>query len=151
MRRFDQPPQAGIRYRNRIGAYAVITGSRGILLTYEAIGEGEWQLPGGGVDPGESPVRALAREAVEETGWRIAVGPRLTAYQRFSEMEGYGFHARKVCLIHVARAVMRIGEPTEPHHVAAWLPVDGALDLLTNAGDRDALCLAIRLGLVSPG
>ncbi|SRR5712691_10308325 len=29
-----------------------------------------WEIPAGGVDPGETPERAAEREAIEETGWR---------------------------------------------------------------------------------
>ena len=46
---------------------AVITNGTGILLQRRA-DSGEWDLPGGAIDPGESPAQALVREAREETG-----------------------------------------------------------------------------------
>ena len=64
------------RRRQRIAAYAVVHSSRGLLLVqYTAATRfsGLWGLPGGGVDPGESPEEALHRELWEETGQRIEI------------------------------------------------------------------------------
>ena len=36
---------------------------------------GMWSLPGGHVEPGESVTAAVLREVLEETGWRIELGP----------------------------------------------------------------------------
>lgn len=38
---------------------------------------GLWSIPGGRVEPGESPEQAARREVWEETGARVAIGPLL--------------------------------------------------------------------------
>ncbi len=148
MRRIGEPFRQK-PYRDRIGAYAVISGAgahaRGILLVDQ---EGELQLPGGGIDPGESPLRALHREVGEETGWRIAAPRRLGAFQRFAWLPDYGFWARKVQLVFIARAVRAKGPPLEPGHLPVWLAPAQAARRLDIAGDREMVRLAMAAGLV---
>lgn len=40
-----------------------------------------WVLPGGGIDPGESPEEALVREIHEETGYRVKILRKCACYQ----------------------------------------------------------------------
>ncbi len=137
MRRFGEPPESGRSYTLRTGAYAILPLADGLLLTHQDAPEPEVQLPGGGVDPGESPIQALIREVYEETGWRIASPRRLGAYRRFTYMPEYELWAEKLCLIYMAAPVIRYGDPLEPGHTALCMDVDEALNTLANSGDRD--------------
>lgn len=42
-----------------------------VLLIKEDYGERRWSLPGGTVEPGESPIDAAVREALEEIGCEV--------------------------------------------------------------------------------
>lgn len=139
MERFGKPPERGQIYRDRPGAYAIITGARGMLVTEQRsayVPEPEIQLPGGGIDPGENPAQALHREALEETGWRVADLCRLTAYQRYVYMPEYDLWARKICHIYTARATLCHGAPREAGHRALWLSPREAVPQLVSEGDR---------------
>lgn len=64
-------PGDQIRRHQRVAAYALVVSPRGILGTVNSSSTpapGAWTLPGGGVDPGESPAAAVLREIYEETG-----------------------------------------------------------------------------------
>ena len=62
------PPPGGV-VRRRLAVRAVIF-RRGFLLMIRSQVNGDWKFPGGGVNPGELPDRALVREVAEETGYR---------------------------------------------------------------------------------
>lgn len=74
------PDEVGEAHQ-RVAAYAVVTSERGILLTQfntQTHVSGEWGLPGGGLDTGESPVEGVLREVWEETGQDIDLGELVT-------------------------------------------------------------------------
>lgn len=47
---------------------ALIRDAEGRILLMRRSDDGQWDLPGGAIDPGEAPAQALVREVWEETG-----------------------------------------------------------------------------------
>lgn len=81
---------------------------------------GRWELPGGGVEPGESDAAALARECREELDVAVAVGERLGP-----EVALDGDRALRV---YVCALITEHEEPAAREHAALrWVP-PGELD-----------------------
>jgi len=128
----------------RIAAYAVIRRGDEVLLT--RIGPkghhtGSWTLPGGGIDHGEAPARALAREVAEECGITCEVGELLdvhdvhfTGTAPSGRVEDYhGVHLIFAATV-PAGAVPHVVEVDGTTDDVAWVPVadieSGAVDVL---------------------
>lgn len=60
--------------RTRVIAQGLALDGTGRVLVCELTYKLEWDLPGGVVDPGESPAAALSREVHEELGVAVPVG-----------------------------------------------------------------------------
>ena len=116
----------------RVAAYAFVTSSRGVLMTQfsdRTNAQGQWGLPGGGIEAHEAPVRAVVREAWEESGQVIEVSE--LALVHTSHWIGRAPTGRLEDF-HAVRLVYRASchAPTEPvvHDVggttaaAAWVP-----------------------------
>ena len=136
IRRVGQPPKPNKTYRLRPGAYAILPLKGRFLMTAQTEPVFDIQLPGGGIDLGESPMQALHREVLEEVGWRIARPRRLGAFRRFVYMPEYDMWAEKLCHVYVAHPVRQIREPLEPDHITLVLSASEAVAALGNDGDR---------------
>lgn len=137
--RVGSPPRPDRRYRLRPGAYGLLLAGDRMLLTLQHAPEPEFQLPGGGIDPGEGPVAALHREVFEETGWRISTPRRIGAYRLFRYMPEYDLWAEKLCSVWLARPVMRLGPPSEAGHSAVWLPLSKGVASIVDPGAQSVI------------
>jgi len=136
----------------RLAAYAVVRSSRGVLMTELSArtnAAGLWNLPGGGLDPGEDPSDAVVREVHEETGQHVVRVELLTVMTRHwvgrapnGRVED--FHA--VRLFHTAHCL----EPTDPvvldvggsTSAARWMPETELTSLPLASSVPEALAVA---------
>ncbi len=110
------PTRSDLRIRRAARAVVLAPPSDVLLVRFEFPIGTRWALPGGGIDPGETPIEALRRELVEEVGLVDAeIGPHIwTREHRIPFVNGQwdGQHEQ----IHV----VRVQERFEPRPTLDW-------------------------------
>jgi len=99
------------------------------LLLMRRSDNGQWGLPGGYVEPGESVVEAASREVYEETGVRIEVGRLVGVYsdparQVIEYADGNRVQAVNLCF---EATCVGTGTPTTPEETleTGYFEADG--------------------------
>ena len=95
----------------RLGCSAVIFDEHGRIFLTRRTDNGQWCLPGGGMDAGESVAEACEREVWEETGLRVRVKRLVGVYSHSDQLVVYpdGNKAHIVALHFEAEVIS--GEP----------------------------------------
>src|SRR5215218_6616462 len=110
-----------------LGAAAVVIHDGRVVLIRrgKAPSAGEWSIPGGAVELGESVEEALRREVREETGLEIVVGRFLEVFERVERDADGAVRFHFVVLDYAATAIggtLRAGDDAAD---AAWVaPAD---------------------------
>lgn len=122
-------PEPGRTYADRPAAFVVVEhqGKIAVVRVAFAGGGGRLDLPGGGLDPGETAAQAAVRECGEEAGLRVAVDePLVRADHFFVNEEGRDNNTRGVFF--AGRLVASAPElKTEDDHTLEWMAPHEAL------------------------
>lgn len=118
---------------SRTACRAIIVEDGKLLLSYETV-TGQWMIPGGGIDPGESERDCCIREVAEETGILVKPGDCLL------ELDEYYEDWKFVSLYFVCRPV-----GTTARHLTdrerevgmepRWLPIREAKEIFSRHQD----------------
>ncbi len=82
-------PRLGKQGKVRLGTSAIIFDSKGKFLLTKRSDNGQWCLPGGAVESGESLAEACEREVLEETGLSVRVKRLVGVYSHPDQLVVY--------------------------------------------------------------
>ena len=139
-------PAPGCAYPDRPAAFAIVERDGRIAVACVSFegGGGRLDLPGGGLDPGETPAAAAERECGEEVGLKIAVEDEVArANHYFTNEDDSRVNTRGVFF--AARVLAEAPElKIEADHALEWMTPQEALVALDRPSHVWALAMWLR-------
>lgn len=111
---------AHVDYQDRPGAYAFLRDDGGHALAVVETPSGLF-LPGGGLDPGESPEIGLARELREEIGYELITSEFVVTAEQFHRSDFYQAYFRKIGSFYRVTARAPAVETLQAEHKLIWM------------------------------
>ncbi len=110
----------------RVGVAAVVWRAGRVLLIQrnQPPKSGEWSLPGGSLELGETLAAGAAREVLEETGCVVTVGPVITAAELIDRDDGGAVRFHYVLVDLVATWVSGEAHAATDAGAVAWATLD---------------------------
>lgn len=151
LRLADVELPSGIRFEHhvvrtpRAAAAAVVRDpDRGVLLIYRhrfITEKWGWEVPAGGLDPGETPEQAARRETIEEAGWEPGPLRLIGTYYPTNGLCDQAFH------VLTATGAHHVGEPSSRDETdrVAWMPEDEVKELIRGSEIHDGFSLTALL------
>jgi len=112
-----------------VGAVVVHDGRLLLIRRGRGPAAGQWSVPGGRVEWGETLARAVEREVAEETGLSVRCGPFLGWVERMGQGHHYVIMDFRAEVVGGTGVAPRAGDDAAE---AAWIPLDEvhAVDLV---------------------
>jgi 8-oxo-dGTP pyrophosphatase MutT (NUDIX family) len=129
-----------VRHPRAAVSAVVFDSARGVLMLWRhrfITDTWGWEVPAGGIDDGETPEDAAAREALEETGWRPGPLRALGAYYPSNGRSDERFH------VFVAEGAEYEGEPSDTSEAEriAWVSLAELREHIAAGRVRDGFSL----------
>jgi 8-oxo-dGTP diphosphatase len=130
----------------RIRCKGLIVENNSVLLVeYDENGI-HYNLPGGGLEPGETILEGVAREVLEETTTQVDVGPLALIYEfnphkqsgDYNVNEKHGLHLIFKCTLK-NNSIPRLPQNPDPHQTGVkWVPLEelNSILLIPNINKR---------------
>jgi 8-oxo-dGTP diphosphatase len=133
--------ESGAAYPTRRGAHGIACNGDGMIALSRIVradGGIEYDLPGGGVDPGEADEAAMVREFMEETGLPVRAGRFVTRVKQYwrtdrAETRNADFQIFEVAVAGPA------SQPSEPGHSLVWMALQDAIKSVRHEAHAYAL------------
>ncbi|MFD1738140.1 NUDIX hydrolase [Bacillus salitolerans] len=136
--------EEGKQYITRPGAYCVIFNRHKDKIAIIETNNGHYFLPGGGIENNETHKECLKREALEEMGMEIKIGPFIGCARRYF----YSTNEEKYYLseghFYFCEMVKKIDRPTEEDHSLVWMELNEVIKNLVHEHQSWAVSEALK-------
>ena len=151
IREYYQDPNTPTAHDVLPAAFAAVRNSAGELLLVRRIDDGNWELPGGRIEVGESASHTVAREVAEESGITIELTGLAGVYSDPTHVlvdPNDTIHQQLALCFHAVPTPHSDGDPPRPDDIetdaAAWFNITEIADLKMHPAMRLRIDNALR-------